>query len=90
MKVLALTGGVGGAKLAVGLAETLAPGDLHILVNTADDFTHLGLHICPDIDSLLYALSGQNSEERGWGLEGETSVTLRPFKDSSSEIARMG
>ena len=51
--VLALTGGVGGAKLALGLADMLAPGQLHALVNTGDDFTHLGLHISPDIDTLL-------------------------------------
>ena len=49
--ILALSGGVGGAKLALGLADVLAPGELHVLVNTGDDFTHLGLQICPDIDT---------------------------------------
>ncbi len=70
--VLALSGGVGGAKLCTGLAAELAPGALHVVVNTADDFEHLGLYISPDTDSLLYALSGRNSESRGWGLSGET------------------
>lgn len=58
--VLALSGGVGGAKLAAGLAAVLAPEDLTIVVNTADDFEHLGLTICPDIDSVTYALAGLN------------------------------
>jgi LPPG:FO 2-phospho-L-lactate transferase len=70
--VLALTGGVGGAKLALGLSEVLQPGQLHALVNTGDDFEHLGLHISPDIDTLLYTLSGLANPEAGWGLAGET------------------
>ena len=74
--VLALTGGVGGAKLALGLADMLAPGQLHALVNTGDDFTHLGLHISPDIDTLLYTLSGRANATLGWGLEGETWQTM--------------
>ncbi len=59
--VLALSGGVGGAKLALGLAQTLEPGQLHVVVNTGDDFDHLGLRICPDIDTLLYTLAGAGS-----------------------------
>lgn len=70
--ILALSGGVGGAKLALGLADVLPPGALHVLVNTGDDFKHLGLHISPDIDTLLYTLSGRANEALGWGLEGET------------------
>jgi LPPG:FO 2-phospho-L-lactate transferase len=70
--VLALAGGVGGGKLARGLAGVLAPDELTIVVNTADDFVHLGLHICPDIDSVLYALADRNDPERGWGLTGES------------------
>ena len=70
--VLALSGGVGGAKLALGLADVLPPGQLHVMVNTGDDFQHLGLHICPDIDTLLYTLSGNANAVQGWGLEGET------------------
>lgn len=75
-KVLALSGGVGGAKLALGLARTLPAGDLHVLVNTADDFQHLGLHISPDIDTLLYTLSDQANAMQGWGLAGETFHAL--------------
>ena len=70
--VLALAGGVGGGKLARGLAAVLPPEQLAIVVNTADDFVHLGLHISPDVDSVLYALADQNDLDRGWGLAGET------------------
>jgi LPPG:FO 2-phospho-L-lactate transferase len=70
--VLALAGGVGGGKLARGLIAVLPPEQLAIAVNTADDFVHLGLHISPDIDSVLYALADRNDLERGWGLAGET------------------
>ena len=75
-EVLALSGGVGGAKLALGLADVLAPGQLHVAVNTGDDFSHLGLHISPDIDTLVYTLSGRANQTLGWGLEGETWQTL--------------
>lgn len=71
-RILALSGGVGGAKLALGLADELDDGALTVLVNTADDFEHLGLYISPDIDTLLYTLAGRASASRGWGLEGET------------------
>jgi LPPG:FO 2-phospho-L-lactate transferase len=71
-RILALAGGVGGGKLARGLAAVLPPDDLTLIVNTADDFVHLGLHICPDIDSVLYALADRNDPVRGWGLAGET------------------
>jgi LPPG:FO 2-phospho-L-lactate transferase len=70
--VLALSGGVGGAKLAAGLAAVLAPEDLTVVVNTGDDFEHLGLTICPDIDSVTYALAGLNDTVRGWGVKDET------------------
>jgi LPPG:FO 2-phospho-L-lactate transferase len=70
--VLALSGGVGGAKLALGLADVLPPGELHVMVNTGDDFRHLGLHISPDIDTLLYTLSDNANAAQGWGLQGET------------------
>ena len=70
--ILALAGGVGGGKLARGLAAVLPPDRLAIVVNTADDFVHFGLHISPDIDSVLYALADRNDPERGWGLAGET------------------
>ncbi|WP_116365170.1 2-phospho-L-lactate transferase [Parahaliea mediterranea] len=71
-KILALSGGVGGAKLALGLAQELPAGALAVLVNTADDFRHHGLHISPDIDTLLYTLSGRSNRAQGWGIEGET------------------
>ncbi len=71
-KILALCGGVGGAKLAWGLAQTLSPEQLTIVVNTGDDFEHLGLHISPDLDTVMYTLAGINNRELGWGLAGET------------------
>jgi LPPG:FO 2-phospho-L-lactate transferase len=70
--VLALCGGIGGAKLALGLARALGPGELTILVNTGDDFEHLGLRISPDIDTVLYTLGGVADPERGWGRADET------------------
>jgi LPPG:FO 2-phospho-L-lactate transferase len=72
MSVLALAGGVGGAKLAEGLAAILPAGELTVAVNVGDDFEHLGLHISPDIDTVTYTLAGLNNKEQGWGLEGET------------------
>ena len=72
MTIVALSGGVGGAKLASGLQDVLEPGELVVVSNTGDDFEHLGLHISPDIDSVFYALAGLNDEERGWGRSGET------------------
>ena len=70
--VVALCGGVGGAKLAFGLAQLLPPGDLTVVVNTGDDFEHLGMHISPDIDTVIYTLSGLADRQRGWGLAGES------------------
>ena len=70
--ILALSGGVGGAKLAAGLAAVLPAERLTIAVNTGDDFEHLGLTICPDIDSVVYALAGLNDAARGWGVADET------------------
>lgn len=71
-KILAITGGVGGAKLALGLSKILNSEQLMFAVNVGDDFTHLGLHISPDIDSLTYALAEENNQELGWGRAGET------------------
>ncbi|HLG88569.1 MAG TPA: 2-phospho-L-lactate transferase [Alphaproteobacteria bacterium] len=70
--ILALAGGVGGAKLADGLAQILSPDELTIVVNTGDDFEHLGLNISPDLDTVMYTLAGLNNVEQGWGLAGET------------------
>lgn len=83
--ILALSGGVGGAKLALGLADSLAPGQLHVLVNTSDDFMHLGLHISPDIDTVLYTLSGRANAAQGWGLEGETWNTMAALEQVGAE-----
>ena len=68
--VLALSGGVGGAKLALGLYRTLPPDTLTIVANTGDDFEHLGLMVSPDLDTLIYTLSGQDNPELGWGRRG--------------------
>ena len=70
--ILALCGGVGGAKLACGLSRTLRPDELLLAVNTGDDFRHLGLHISPDLDTVMYTLAGVADPERGWGIAGET------------------
>lgn len=70
--VLALCGGVGGAKLALGLYHVVAPGQLVVAVNTGDDFEHLGLSISPDIDTVLYTLGGIADPVRGWGRANET------------------
>ena len=70
--IVALAGGVGGAKLADGLARVVAPGELTIAVNTGDDFEHLGLYVSPDLDTVMYTLAGRNDRETGWGLAGET------------------
>ena len=76
MKVVALAGGVGGAKLAAGLQAALPPGNLTVVVNTADDFDLWGLHICPDLDTVTYTLAGVVNPETGWGMENETFDTL--------------
>ncbi|MEH6591581.1 MAG: 2-phospho-L-lactate transferase [Halioglobus sp.] len=83
--VLALSGGVGGAKLALGLADCLPAEALAVLVNTGDDFTHLGLHISPDIDTLLYTLSGRNNETLGWGLAGESWQAMDALEQLGGE-----
>ncbi len=72
MRVVCLSGGVGGAKLAAGLHDILDPGELTVVGNVGDDVEVLGMHVSPDLDSVLYALAGLNDEERGWGRAGET------------------
>ncbi|MFN8412325.1 MAG: 2-phospho-L-lactate transferase [Anaerolineales bacterium] len=76
MKIVAFAGGVGGAKLAHGLAQHVSPKDLAIIVNTGDDFEHLGLSICPDIDTVCYTLAGLANPETGWGRQNETWNTF--------------
>ncbi len=79
-KVLALTGGVGGAKLGLGLAHCLPAEALTFVVNTGDDFEHLGLPISPDLDTLLYTLAGEANVAQGWGREGESWNTLETLR----------
>jgi len=69
--VVALAGGVGGAKLADGLAKLFGE-QLTVIVNTGDDFTHLGLHISPDLDTVMYTHAGIANPQTGWGIAGET------------------
>ena len=80
MKVACLSGGVGGAKLAAGLHDVLGPGELTVIGNVGDDVEVLGMHVSPDLDSVLYALAGLNDQERGWGRAGETWRTLESAK----------
>jgi LPPG:FO 2-phospho-L-lactate transferase len=70
--IVALCGGVGGAKLADGLQQCLPPGALQVIVNTGDDFEHRGLPICPDLDTVLYTLAGVANVEQGWGRANES------------------
>ncbi|MEM7468312.1 MAG: 2-phospho-L-lactate transferase [Pseudomonadota bacterium] len=79
-KLLAVTGGVGGAKLCLGLSKILSPKQCAFVVNVGDDFTHFGLHIAPDIDTLTYTLSGLSNQIQGWGREGETWHFIEAMK----------
>jgi LPPG:FO 2-phospho-L-lactate transferase len=78
--ILALAGGVGGARMADGLQGLVSDGELLIAVNTGDDFTHLGLEISPDLDTVLYTLAGLADVERGWGLAGESWAMMSALK----------
>jgi LPPG:FO 2-phospho-L-lactate transferase len=75
-RVVALSGGVGGAKLVSGLADLLSAGDLAVVVNTGDDFVHWGLHIAPDLDTVMYTLAGIAHPVQGWGLDGDAFTAL--------------
>lgn len=79
-KVVVLTGGVGGAKLVLGLTRVMPPEDITIIANTADDFRHLGLWVSPDIDTLLYTLSGMANRELGWGREGDSWAFMEALR----------
>ncbi|MBW6467221.1 MAG: 2-phospho-L-lactate transferase [Brevefilum sp.] len=81
MKVVALAGGVGGAKLVHGLAALLAPGELSIIVNTGDDFEYCGLRISPDLDTVCYTLAGLANPETGWGQHDESWTVLEAIKN---------
>jgi LPPG:FO 2-phospho-L-lactate transferase len=86
MKVCALAGGVGGAKLASGLQDVLPSGDLSVVVNTADDFDLWGLHICPDLDTVMYTLAGISNPETGWGIADESFETLNMLERYGEKI----
>ncbi|HMD79115.1 MAG TPA: 2-phospho-L-lactate transferase [Nitrososphaerales archaeon] len=81
MKVVALAGGTGSAKLLRGLKEL--PGELTVICNVGDNFSWQGLQVCPDIDIAMYALAGTGDSVRGWGVEGDSFQTL-------SELRRLG
>lgn len=83
--VVLLVGGVGGAKLALGLQHVLPPEHLTIIVNTGDDFWHYGLRICPDVDTVLYTLSGRVDPQNGWGLADDTTTTLETLGGLGAE-----
>lgn len=82
---LAISGGVGGAKLALGLSQVLGPDELTIVANTGDDFEHLGFVICPDIDTVMYTLADVSNKELGWGQAGETWNFLDALKRMGGE-----
>lgn len=83
--VMALSGGIGGAKLALGLSRILPVGRLMVVANTADDFHHLGLAISPDIDTLTYTLAGLNNSETGWGRRDETWTFMAALRALGGE-----
>ena len=80
MKVAALAGGVGGAKLLVGLDRVLDPGDLTAIVNTGDDAIVYGMHVSPDVDIVTYWLAGMADTERGWGLRDDTFTVVEAIE----------
>src|SRR5690606_35123028 len=75
-RVVALSGGVGGSRFLDGLTRELPSGALTAIVNTGDDFEHLGLYVCPDLDTVMYTLAAVGDELRGWGLAGETFAAM--------------
>jgi LPPG:FO 2-phospho-L-lactate transferase len=83
--VVALSGGIGGAKLALGLYRVLPPGALTVIANTGDDFEHLGLSVSPDLDTLLYTLAGLDNPETGWGRRGETWTFMSALETLGGE-----
>ena len=83
--VVALSGGVGGAKLSLGLLRTVPAGALTVIVNTGDDFEHLGLTICPDLDTTLYTLGGIANPVLGWGRKDETWTFMRVLESLGGE-----
>ncbi len=84
--VLALAGGVGGAKLVLGLSKVLTADELTIVVNTGDDTIFHGLHVSPDLDTVMYALAGLTNAETGWGVTGDTFNSLAQLKRFGSSV----
>ena len=84
-RIVALCGGIGGAKLALGLSKVVAPERLTVVVNTADDFRHFGLHVSPDIDTVCYTLAGVSNTEFGWGRAGESWRFMEAVKELGGE-----
>jgi LPPG:FO 2-phospho-L-lactate transferase len=85
MNVVVLVGGVGGAKLALGLSRVLPPEQVTVIVNTADDAWFYGLRVCPDIDTILYTVSGLVDQQHGWGIGGDTRHTLGALRRLGEE-----
>ena len=85
MKVAVLSGGVGGARFVQGLVEAVEPSDVTVIGNVGDDVEVLGLHISPDLDSILYALAGLNDDQRGWGRADETWRALETVGELGGE-----
>jgi LPPG:FO 2-phospho-L-lactate transferase len=84
-RIVALSGGVGGAKLALGLSRVAVPGDIMVVANTGDDFEHLGLRVSPDVDTLMYTLADLADQEHGWGRRGETWTFLAALEALGGE-----
>src|ERR1041385_8904155 len=82
--ITVLTGGTGGAKFVQGLMKVVDPREVHVIVNSGDDLRWWGLHVSPDIDSVVYALGGELSKERGWGVQGDTFECLARMKSFGS------
>jgi LPPG:FO 2-phospho-L-lactate transferase len=85
MKVVVLSGGVGGARFVQGIVRVTEPSDVTVVGNVGDDLEVLGLHVSPDLDSILYALAGLNDEQRGWGRAGETWSALETVRSLGGE-----
>jgi len=84
-RITVLTGGVGGAKLVLGLTRAVPAEDITAIVNTGDDFEHLGLAVSPDIDTLLYTLAGKANPEQGWGRAGESWGFMSALRELGGE-----
>jgi len=86
-QIVTLLGGVGGAKLALGLSKLLDPNQLVLVVNTGDDQEFYGLHVSPDLDTVMYTLAGISNQDTGWGIEDETFYSLHQMKEYGQDKA---